>query len=89
MPRTPLSNAAKERGRALKARLKAARDQRSQEDVAAAAGMRLATLKAIEDPRRSFHPGFFAVADIARVLGIRLQELDETTQRPATSEPLQ
>jgi transcriptional regulator with XRE-family HTH domain len=82
--RTPLTEAERERGRALGQALQRARAGRSAAEVAMLAGVSLDTLRKIERGAIAT-PAFFTVAALARVLGLDLAALAELTggdQRP-------
>jgi DNA-binding phage protein len=77
MVRTPLTDAERERGRALGRALQRARGPRSAATVALAAGVSLDTLRKIERGAIPT-PAFFTVATVARVLGLDLATLADT-----------
>jgi hypothetical protein len=77
MVRTPLTDAERERGRALGRALQIARGRRSAADVALAAGVSLDTLRKIERGAIPT-PAFFTVATVARVLDLDLARLVDT-----------
>jgi hypothetical protein len=77
MVRTPLTEAERERGRALGRALQVARGRRSAAAVALAAGVSLDTLRKIERGAIPT-PAFFTVATVARVLGLDLARLADT-----------
>jgi transcriptional regulator with XRE-family HTH domain len=72
--RTPLTEAERERGRALGLALQRARGRRSAAEVALAAGISLDTLRKIERGAIST-PAFFTVVALARVLSLDLGAL--------------
>jgi transcriptional regulator with XRE-family HTH domain len=74
MVRPPLTPADRERGRLLGNALREARGERSQSEVAHAAGVPLETLRKIESGRVPT-PAFFTVAALGAALGLRLDEL--------------
>jgi transcriptional regulator with XRE-family HTH domain len=77
--RTPLTEAERERGRALGLALQRARGRRSAAEVALAAGIRLDTLRKIERGAIST-PAFFTVVALARVLRVDLDALATLAQ---------
>jgi transcriptional regulator with XRE-family HTH domain len=82
--RTPLTEAERERGRALGLALQRARGRRSAAEVALAAGISLDTLRKIERGAIST-PAFFTVVALARVLRVDLDAL-ATVAPPAPDE---
>lgn len=74
MVREPLTPADRERGERLGRALRRARGDRSQIDVASAAGISPETLRKIETGRIP-SPAFFTVAAIADALALSLDEL--------------
>jgi hypothetical protein len=74
MVRTPLTEAERDRGRALGRTLRSARGGRSAASVALAAGVPVDTLRKIERGVIPT-PTFFTVAALARVLDLNLAEL--------------
>lgn len=76
MVRPILSEAERERGRRLGARLREARGERSMVEVAAASGIPVETLRKIETGR-IVTPAFFTVAALAQVLALDLAALAE------------
>jgi hypothetical protein len=77
MVRTPLTQAERDRGRALGRVLQQARGPRSAAAVALDAGIPLDTLRKIERGAVPT-PAFFTVATIARTVGLDLAHLAET-----------
>jgi DNA-binding phage protein len=78
MVRTPLTEAERDRGRALGHALRVARGSRSAASVAQAAGVPLDTLRKIERGAVPT-PTFFTVAAVARVLDLDLAVLATVT----------
>ncbi len=74
MVRPLLSEAERERGRALGAVLREARGERSMVDVSASSGIPVETLRKIETGR-IVTPAFFTVAALAHVLELDLETL--------------
>ena len=74
MVRTPLTDAERDRGRALGRTLQRARGDRTAASVALAAGIPVDTLRKIERGVIPT-PTFFTVAALARVLDLDLAEL--------------
>jgi transcriptional regulator with XRE-family HTH domain len=71
------------RGRALGAKLRRGRERKelTQQQVAEQAGLAYATVRKIE--AGTPNPGFFTVADLARVSGVPLQDLARRPGRPS------
>jgi hypothetical protein len=86
MVRTPLTQAERERGRALGRALQRARGRRSAADVAVAAGVSLDTLRTIERGA-IVTPAFFTVVTLARELGLDLAALAAVGPRAADHSP--
>ena len=78
MVRTPLTEAERDRGRALGRALQDARGHRSAASVALAAGIPVDTLRKIERGAIPT-PTFFTVAALARALDLDLAELARVT----------
>lgn len=76
MPRTKLTDAERRRGVRLAATIKAQRTRakKTQEELADAARVRLDTLRALEN-RRTPTPNVFLIRDIARALGVTMEDL--------------
>jgi transcriptional regulator with XRE-family HTH domain len=81
MARQQLTEAERDRGRALGGALRRARGSRSQAELASAASVPLDTLRKLEQGGTPT-PGFFLVAQIAHTLGIGLDDL-ATATRPS------
>jgi transcriptional regulator with XRE-family HTH domain len=79
MVREPLTDAELERGQRLGAALRQARGQASLGQVALAAGVSVETLRKIETGRIPT-PAFFTVVAVARVLGLSLDDLSDSTK---------
>ena len=82
MVRPPLSPAERARGEQLGCLLRALRGERSQAELAEAAGIPVETLRKIESGRVPM-PAFFTVAAIARALEIPLETLAGIGSEPA------
>ncbi|MFI5816345.1 helix-turn-helix domain-containing protein [Streptomyces sp. NPDC051643] len=87
MVRTPLTPEERERGELLGQLLREARGGRSMVEVAATAGVSAETLRKIETGRAPT-PAFFAVAALARALGLSMDDLDHRTPLPARKLPV-
>jgi transcriptional regulator with XRE-family HTH domain len=79
--RKPTSATAIQRGARLAAELRARREEQnlSQPKLAQLAAVEVETLRKIEAGRTS-QPGFFTVVDLAHALGVRLADLETSTQ---------
>jgi DNA-binding XRE family transcriptional regulator len=76
VPRPELTDAERRRGLRLAAAIKSRRKraEKTQEALAAAAGVRLDTLRALEN-RRTPTPNVFLIRDIAQALDVTVEEL--------------
>lgn len=84
MPRTALSEADKNLGRALGAEIRRRRGATPASALAASSGVHLDTWRRVEQGKVAA-PGFFLVADIADVLQVPLSELATAARRDAES----
>ena len=80
--RKPTSRQDRARGRRLSRAVKAERErlQLTQQQLADRAGVSYATVRKIEG-EEIHHPGFFTIADIARVLDLPLEDLATPPRR--------
>jgi transcriptional regulator with XRE-family HTH domain len=83
--RKPTSRETERRGQRMAEILRVHRNRRglTQEALADRSGVSYATVRKIESGDTA-DPGFFNVADLARVLGIKLEELAGRPPGPAT-----
>ena len=82
MPRTPLSDDVRERGRRLAEALRSHRSDvgLTQEELAGRVAWSLRAVTRLEEGDTA-NPGFFVVADLARELGLDLQDLANYVDR--------
>lgn len=85
MPRVELTDEQRRRGRALGQTIRRLRGKKAAADLAAAAGVRLDTLRKFEQGRIPT-PGFFFIADVAWALRVDLDGLNAEMRRTATEE---
>lgn len=76
MPRAPVTAVQRQRGHALAQQLRQRREGlgKTQAEIAETARLPLDTLRALEQGK-SANPGVFFVVDLARVLGVTVEEL--------------
>lgn len=76
MPRRPTSPEQRQRGLALARRLSERREatDKTQDEIAGAAQISTDTLRALEQGK-SANPGVFFIVDVARALGVSVEEL--------------
>lgn len=85
MPRTTLTDEQRQQGRALGRAIRRFRAGKPAADVADASGVRLDTLRKLEQGGIPT-PGFFLIADLARALRVDLDALDDEVRHTLTKD---